>query len=204
MPARCDDPGVTISPSTLGLSDCEVHLGGLLGQPVNTLSTVAFGVVALWLLGSRERTWVTNGMALTLLALGLGSFLYHGPGPRGAVIAHDAGIVAAAGLVLAVSVSAVRSVGPRGAARAMAAALALLTFGWLLHTLGRTGAVLCAPNAWLQPHAAWHVVSAVGLGWLAVRTPSPTSRDRESTGQVSLPAEPPGLEGPASFLEIPG
>lgn len=194
---------MTISPGTLGLSDCEVHLGGLLGQPMNTLSTVVFAVVALWLLGRRERTWVTNGMALTLLALGLGSFLYHGPAPRGAVIAHDAGIVAAAGLVLAVSVSAMRSVGPRDAARAMAAALALLAFGWMLHALGRTGSVLCDPNAWLQPHAAWHVVSAVGLGWLAVRTPRRASRG-EGTRQVAPATEPPGLEGPASFLEIRG
>jgi hypothetical protein len=167
---------VTIAPGTLGLSDCEAHLGGLLGQPANSLSTVAFGVVALWLLGRRERTWVTNGMALTLLAVGLGSFLYHGPAPQGAVIAHDAGIVAAAGLVLVLSVSAVRSVGPRLAARAMTAALALLAFGWVLHALGRTGSVLCDPNAWLQPHAAWHLLSAVGLGLLAVRTPRRTSR----------------------------
>jgi hypothetical protein len=39
---------------------------------------------------------------------------------------------------------------------------AVLT-GIVLHALGRTGGPLCRPERRLQPHAAWHVLSAVAL-----------------------------------------
>lgn len=47
-------------------------------------------------------------------------------------------------------------------------AAALFAAGLGLHTAGRTGRPLCRPDTLLQPHAAWHVLSAAAL-WLRVR-----------------------------------
>ena len=43
-----------------------------------------------------------------------------------------------------------------------------LAVGLALHVAGRTGRPLCRPDSPLQPHAAWHVLSAVAL-WLRTR-----------------------------------
>lgn len=67
-------------------ADCEAIGTGFLGQPVNTLSTVAFLLVgALVLTYRKERAWIGVG----LIATGVGSFLFHGPMPGGGEWAHD-------------------------------------------------------------------------------------------------------------------
>jgi hypothetical protein len=67
-------------------ADCETIGAGFLGQPVNTLTTLAFVVAGLVLIGLRpDRRWVGLG----LVATGVGSFLFHGPMPPGAEWAHD-------------------------------------------------------------------------------------------------------------------
>ncbi|HZD24579.1 MAG TPA: hypothetical protein VE569_14435 [Acidimicrobiia bacterium] len=67
------------------LRDCEAIVGSFFGQPVNSLTTVAFliGGAMVWL-GS-DRRWVAVG----LIATGIGSFLFHGPMPSVAQLAHD-------------------------------------------------------------------------------------------------------------------
>lgn len=66
--------------------DCEQIGGGWLGQPVNTLTTLAFIVSGLVIAARRpERTWVGVAVAAT----GVGSFLFHGPMPAGSQLAHD-------------------------------------------------------------------------------------------------------------------
>ncbi|HSK06915.1 MAG TPA: hypothetical protein VK990_05295 [Acidimicrobiia bacterium] len=67
-------------------ADCETIGAGFLGQPVNSLTTIAFLVAGVVLIGLRPgRKWVGIGLAVT----GLGSFLFHGPMPPGSEWAHD-------------------------------------------------------------------------------------------------------------------
>lgn len=67
-------------------ADCESIGGGLLGQPVNSITTVAFVAGGLWLVSRHpDRRWVGSA----LMATGIGSFLFHGPMPVGAQWAHD-------------------------------------------------------------------------------------------------------------------
>lgn len=67
-------------------ADCETIGAGFLGQPVNSLTTIAFLVAAAVLIGLRpDRKWV----GIALAATGLGSFLFHGPMPAGSEWAHD-------------------------------------------------------------------------------------------------------------------
>ena len=66
--------------------DCEAITSGILGQPVNAVSTIVFLVVGFWVMrqGSQAR-WI----GIALIATGLGSFLFHGPMPPGNEWAHD-------------------------------------------------------------------------------------------------------------------
>jgi hypothetical protein len=67
-------------------ADCELIGPGLFGQPVNSLTTIAFLVGGLLVLARRrDRVWV----ATSLIATGVGSFLFHGPMPAGSEWAHD-------------------------------------------------------------------------------------------------------------------
>jgi hypothetical protein len=67
-------------------ADCETIGAGFLGQPVNTLTTLAFVLAGVVLIGLRpDRRWVGIGLAAT----GVGSFLFHGPMPPGGEWAHD-------------------------------------------------------------------------------------------------------------------
>ncbi len=67
-------------------SDCEAITSGVLGQPVNAVSTIVFLVAGLWVVrrGTQAR-WI----GIALMATGLGSFLFHGPMPPGSEWAHD-------------------------------------------------------------------------------------------------------------------
>ena len=81
-----------------------------------------------------------------------------------AVAAHprstDAAQAVAGGLAAAAEVRRfVRQGGPRE----VFVALPLWSAGLALHVLGRTGQPWCRPDATLQAHAAWHVVSAAAL-----------------------------------------
>jgi len=80
--------------AALGDSDCEAIDGGLLAQPANALSSLAFTIVGLalipWALSApdaerRVRGAVVAGLVLT----GIGSLLYHGPQGPGSQFAHD-------------------------------------------------------------------------------------------------------------------
>ena len=67
-------------------ADCESIGVGLLRQPVNSLTTLAFAVAGIVVMTRRpERRWV----GIALIATGIGSFLFHGPMPGGSEWAHD-------------------------------------------------------------------------------------------------------------------
>jgi hypothetical protein len=142
----------------LGASDCETLRAGLLGQPVNSLSSLAYVAAGAYVL----RRGGPAAPAWALGAVGVGSLLYHGPMPAGAEAVHDGAIVA---LLAAACAVAWRR---RSFARPPALALAALAAGGAVNVLPRTDAALCRPGSLLQGHAAWHVLTALGAAvWLA-------------------------------------
>lgn len=95
----------------LGESDCEKLSDGLLAQPVNAVSSLAFTVAAIVLvpfarasIGAERRVrWVFIGV---LGATGIGSFLYHGPQGPASHFLHDSTFLATLALIAVANLSA--------------------------------------------------------------------------------------------------
>ena len=141
-------------PAHVAASDCERIRPGLIGQPANTLSSLAFvaAAVPLW---RRGRAWKTVAAALAFE--GLGSVAYHGPGGTAAKFVHDIGIVGLLAAFGTVARDDPRSLRPRPLPVA-------LTLGAVaLHALSRTGGPLCSCRSPLQGHAVFHVLAAAAL-----------------------------------------
>jgi hypothetical protein len=90
-----------LTAAPLGAGDCEAIRAAFLTQPSNALSSLAYLVAGAFVLArGRERgdghLAVAGGL---LVAVGGGSFLYHGPAPAGARLAHDATIAAMLGFL---------------------------------------------------------------------------------------------------------
>ncbi|MGH8911599.1 MAG: hypothetical protein ACRDVD_03730 [Acidimicrobiia bacterium] len=73
---------------TGAIADCERILDGFLGQPVNALTSLAFIGAGVLVAVRSRRVW----LATALMAVGIGSFLFHGPMPAGAQWAHDVSV----------------------------------------------------------------------------------------------------------------
>jgi hypothetical protein len=151
----------------LGAGDCERLHDGLIAQPVNTTSALAYVAVGAWLIGRRQAAF-----GLAVAAAGIGSVDYHGPGSPAARLLHDGSLYLVVGMVawheLARRVGGVRlAPGRRVAYRlALAAAAAGVACWWA----GRSASPWCDPDSLLQPHAAWHLLGAAALaawGWAA-------------------------------------
>jgi hypothetical protein len=205
---------------TLGAGDCERLHDGLVAQPANAASALAYLLAGAWL---ARRSWRQDagkraeGLAfgLAVAAAGVGSVDFHGTGSPAARWLHDAGLQAAVSFVAVHDLAALAGARPRavpawagaagatlgllalapGAGGALSAALGLLVAGaevaagrrglragWsprrraayragvaalaagsVVWLLGRTGGPLCDPDSPLQPHAAWHLLSAFAL-----------------------------------------
>jgi hypothetical protein len=154
----------------LGAGDCERLHDGLIAQPVNTASALAYVAVGAWAAtravgrgAPLDRRRLVFGLAVA--AAGAGSVDYHGPGSPAARLLHDGGLYAVAGLVAWHEVA--RRVGrarltPAGLA-AYRAALAATAAGAACWWAGRTVSPWCDPDSLLQPHAAWHLLGALAL-----------------------------------------
>jgi hypothetical protein len=85
-----------------GVADCEAHDGGLFAQDVNawtSLALVAVGLVIVGLVVRRRLPAAFVGLAVAIVAGGVGSVLYHGdPGDLSQLV-HDGTLVASAGFV---------------------------------------------------------------------------------------------------------
>lgn len=98
----------------MGTSDCE-HIGqGLLGQPVNTLSSLAYvvvGILLLWraLVARSSPRLVLTVYAATVGAVGLGSVAFHGPMPSWGRFAHDVSIASVLAFVIGYDVALARA-----------------------------------------------------------------------------------------------
>lgn len=163
----------------LGGSDCERIGTWLLRQPVNAVSSLAYVVAAAAVARravdrGRARRRLLLGYAGSLAGVGIGSVAYHGPQPGWAGPVHDATIVLAVGLAVAVVATAPPRP-QRRLARADAVLAALVLAAAVTYVAGRTGSAACRPDSGLQPHAAWHVLSAatavVVTAWSARRPP---------------------------------
>jgi hypothetical protein len=144
----------------LGAGDCERLHDGLIAQPVNTASALAYVAVGAWLLGRRQPVF-----GLAVAAAGIGSVDYHGPGSPAARLLHDGGLYAVAGYVawheVARRVGRVRlAPGRRAAYRLAVAGTAAGAACWWA---GRTAGRWCDPDSLLQGHAAWHLLTAAAL-----------------------------------------
>ncbi|MGD2042436.1 MAG: hypothetical protein PVJ28_02230 [Acidimicrobiia bacterium] len=196
------------------LRDCERVVGPLLGQPANTLSTLALAVAGGLVIRKTSSSW----LGYALLATGLGSFLFHGPMPPLAEWAHDvtlawlllvvAGLgrpwerwTRLAGLVIlgalfalwpgmgdpvgvALAVLAISLLLLEDRSRDTVGPVILLTAVAIIGRLGATGGPLCDPDSLLQPHALWHIGSATAVAWWALRR-HPQSGPRRGTDRIS-------------------
>jgi len=155
----------------IGGSDCEEIGEGLLVQPVNALSSLAFVAAGVAVvvrargldIAIKRQAWL---FAALLILTGLGSVVYHGPQWPGARFMHDAPIA----LIVIQSVVTPlwrflrkQPVLPgwtpkRGASLAVAWLLAAGSFAG-----GRTDSPLCDPDSVAQPHGSWHVLASVGF-----------------------------------------
>jgi hypothetical protein len=169
----------------LGAGDCERLHDGLIAQPVNTASALAYVAVGAWLVGRGLRSGAPGRpgpgpgrrpvvvFGLAVAAAGFGSVDYHGPGSPAARLLHDGGLYAVVGLVAWHEVA--RRVGRARLtpARRVAyqAALAAAAAGAACWWAGRTTSPWCDPDSLIQCHAAWHLLGATALAawaWAAL------------------------------------
>ncbi|MGV0836535.1 hypothetical protein [Mycolicibacterium thermoresistibile] len=157
----------------IGSSDCERIVDAALAQPVLAISSLAYliaGAVTLWW-AVRVRAPLAGTAAVVLVAIGIGSFAYHGPQPAWAGPAHDWPIVAVA-VVYAVALFRTG----RRRRRVWAGAAAVFALALAAYAAGRTGSPLCRPDSLWQFHGAWHLLSAIAAGWGArAMAPRPDS-----------------------------
>jgi len=145
------------------LADCEAIVDSLLGQRVNSITTLAFAVAAFVVWRWSTRVWIALGLLLT----GIGSFFFHGPMPSWSQLAHDVTLW----FLVAVAVGAIiRDLMRSREWRPLVGPLALLTVVAVIGRLGATGNPLCDPTSIWQPHGLWHIGAAVAAAWWAVTT----------------------------------
>ena len=144
------------------LRDCEAVVHSFWGQPTNTVTTLAFVIGGIVIIGATDRVWLGRAM----IATGVGSFLFHGPMPVGAQEAHD---VTLWFLVAVAVVSIARDWRATGEWRHLGGPLALLAIVAVIGRLGTAGGPLCRPESIWQPHGLWHVGAAAAVVWWAFR-----------------------------------
>jgi hypothetical protein len=84
----------------LATSDCERCRPGLVSQPANAVSSLAYVVAGAAMLRDARRSGPTEtALGWATVAAGLGSVAYHGPGGRAGRYAHDAGLIAMLGFL---------------------------------------------------------------------------------------------------------
>jgi type IV secretory pathway VirB2 component (pilin) len=173
-------------------ADCERILQSWWGQPVNTITAIAF-VVAGGLVWWRRRDPTTSSL---VVAVGVGSVAFHGPMPPWGEFLHDVSIALTLVWVLLVELKRehLRPLGlalglggsvtpvvadPAQAVAAVAViglilisgdrrairwtAVAILAVGALVGTLSQTGWPLCHPDSLWQGHGFWHLSAAAAL-----------------------------------------
>lgn len=110
-------------------SDCERLRDGLIAQPANTLSSLAYVAVGVWVLARAARGDVPRrgagvALGLALVGVGVGSVAFHGPGSGAGRFVHDFSIVALLLVIIATDLDVLgRSWLPTAGAAAVAAVI---------------------------------------------------------------------------------
>lgn len=148
----------------LPLSDCEAISDGLLLQPVNTVTALAYvaaGAWVLWRTRASARGWLPRAYGAGLALVGVGSVLLHGFGGLAAQRAHDASLMVLAGLLVAIGVRAWRDF-RRATGAAVWTGVTAFALAVPFQVFGRTGGPLCAAGT-IPSHGIWHMLTAVAL-----------------------------------------
>jgi hypothetical protein len=147
------------TPSTThaACGDCEDVRDGWIGQPVNSATSLAYvaGGFIVW----RARRVAHRRWTISLVALGIGSVAYHGPGNRVGKTAHDVSLIApvlAAGSRL------------RFANRHRRVAHGLGVAAVATWVMSRTDSRWCRPSSRFQLHGLWHILSASAIVAIAL------------------------------------
>ena len=153
-----------------GHTDCERIVGGALAQPVLAVTSLVYVVagVAVLVWAMRVTASLAGAAGVALVAVGAGSFAYHGPQPSWAELAHDVPIVALGAVCVVGLVLSWR----RQRLSAWAVPAGVFALALAAYAAGRSGSPLCRPDSLWQYHGAWHVLSAVAAG-LAARAMAP-------------------------------
>jgi hypothetical protein len=125
--------------AAVAVADCEEHDGGLFAQDVNawtSLALVAVGLVVVGLVVRRRLPAAFVGLAVAVVAGGLGSVLYHGDPGDVSQLVHDASLVASAGFVAGWHVGRLRP------GRADVAAIVGLVIGLVAGVFGASTSAL--------------------------------------------------------------
>ena len=150
--------------------DCErVHDYGI-AQPVNTLTSAAYGVASLPVLCAARRSTgllriELHAYAGALLAVMAGSAQFHARGPGPSHRLHDGSLYAAVSLGSLLLLPAAGTLADTRAGRRflLAAATAGATYA-----CGRSSSRFCRPDSRWQFHGLWHVLSAGAAALVAV------------------------------------
>ena len=150
----------------LGASDCERATTGLLAQPTNAITSLGFALAGGWVMsrtlrGSQRRVEPLV-FGASMIATGVGSFLYHGPQPPHADAVHDASILILLSQVVLYE-GRDRLMRRPPEPKSFRVAVAFFGIAAVLFALGRTSSPLCDPDSPVQLHGAWHVLVALSL-----------------------------------------
>jgi hypothetical protein len=105
-------------------ADCERSRPGLVAQPINTVSSLAFVAAGVPL--ARDRRRAVRAVGWAAVATGAGSVLFHGPGGTVGRYLHDASLIALLGLMAVDDAGRVRGRElPAGVVAVVAAAAAV-------------------------------------------------------------------------------
>jgi hypothetical protein len=177
----------------LGEADCEALRDGLVNQPANTISSLGYLLVGIWL-GFRlrivppaERVWAATYAVMVGLN-GVGSVAYHGPQFSGAELLHDLPVVGTLlvglGVPLRRRLSGVPPL-PGASPRRLVAGVACGLLAGAAYFLGRTASPICDPDSPLQPHGVWHLATAAIMGiWALVVWPGSEGEPMVSGGST--------------------
>jgi hypothetical protein len=153
--------------AVLAGEDCERIRKSWLAQPANSVSSATFLIVGCWLLiraRKSEHPAALVTFAATMIGVGIGSIAYHGPQPGWADPVHHWAVLVLAAVFIAETIRLVAAHGMHRVVSAWKRPVGWIAAALLAYVLGRTGSPWCRPGSLWQPHAAWHVLSAVGLG----------------------------------------
>ena len=158
----------------IAVSDCERIRPGLIAQPVNTVSSLAYCAAGAWVL-RRPRSLRRVALGISAIAAGVGSVAYHGPGGRAGKLVHDSSAAALAG-----TIAIAFATGPASLRRRLVT-LGCLGAGAAVHASSRSDRVLCRPDSILQGHALWHALGAAAVLTVADTTESVSGDDGTRT-----------------------